>query len=145
MAFEVSRTDPDEPQVAALLDQHFELMRSQYPEESCHVLPTDALKSPDISVFALREAGEVLAVGALKLTQAYAELKSMHTSAEARGRGAGAALVEVLMDTAREMGAAHVVRRQSFPASGCVLVTEALVRFLFQFRRQRIGAATGVF
>ena len=37
------------------------------------------------------------------------------------------------------------VRRQSFSESAGCFVTEALVRFLFEFRRQRIGAATGVF
>ena len=37
------------------------------------------------------------------------------------------------------------VRRQSFSESMSVFITEALVRFLFEFRRQRLGAATGVF
>ena len=37
------------------------------------------------------------------------------------------------------------VRLQSFTEISLVFVTEALVRFLFQFRRQRIDAATGVF
>lgn len=37
------------------------------------------------------------------------------------------------------------VRLQSFTEIGLVFVTEALVRFLFQFRRQRIDAATVVF
>ena len=41
-------------------------------------------------------------------------------------------------------GILHVVRRQSFPERGGAFVTEALARFLFQFRRQRIGAASGV-
>jgi len=36
------------------------------------------------------------------------------------------------------------VRRQSFPERGGAFVTEALARFLFQFRRQQIGAASGV-
>ena len=38
-----------------------------------------------------------------------------------------------------------IVRRQSFSESMSVFITEALVRFLFEFRRQRLGAATGVF
>jgi len=37
------------------------------------------------------------------------------------------------------------VRRQSFSESVSVFTTEALVRFLFEFRRRRLGAATGVF
>ena len=39
----------------------------------------------------------------------------------------------------------HNVRRQSFPECRGVFVAEALVRFLFEFRRLRLGAATGVF
>ena len=37
------------------------------------------------------------------------------------------------------------VRRQSFSECFGFIVTEALVRFLFQFKRQRIGAASVVF
>ena len=37
------------------------------------------------------------------------------------------------------------VRRQSFSEWRGVFVTEALVRFLFEFMRQRLGAASGVF
>ena len=39
---------------------------------------------------------------------------------------------------------ANIVRRQSFPDSASSLVTEALVRFLSEFRRQRLDAASGV-
>ena len=42
-------------------------------------------------------------------------------------------------------GVLSVVRCQSFSECFGCIVTEALVRFLFQFRRQRIGAASGVF
>ena len=38
-----------------------------------------------------------------------------------------------------------LVCRQSFSESVSVYTTEALVRFLFQFKRPRLGAATGVF
>ena len=36
------------------------------------------------------------------------------------------------------------VRRQSFPECLGRFLTEALVRFLFKFRQQRLGAASGV-
>ena len=36
------------------------------------------------------------------------------------------------------------VRRQGSSEIGSRFVTEALVRLLFQFRRQRLGAASGV-
>ena len=39
----------------------------------------------------------------------------------------------------------QIVRRQNIPESVSVFTTGALVRFLFEFRRQQLGAATGVF
>ena len=47
----------------------------------------------------------MLGVAAIKeLDAAHAELKSMHTAAEARGRGVGRALLGYLLDTARARG-----------------------------------------
>jgi putative acetyltransferase len=47
----------------------------------------------------------VLGVAAIKeLDPAHVELKSMHTAAEARGRGVGRALLTHLLDTARTRG-----------------------------------------
>jgi putative acetyltransferase len=86
------------------LARHFDLMRAQTPPESCHVLPVEGLKAPDVTLFALREAGELLAVGALTVTGRCGELKSMHTAEEARGRGVGKALVDVLTAHARALG-----------------------------------------
>lgn len=108
MAFDVTVADPDQPEIAALLDRHFQTMRAQSPPESCHVLPTDALKTPDVTVFAVHDAGSLLAVGALKLAPDYGELKSMHTAIHARGRGAGRALMDALMAYAAEQGVARL-------------------------------------
>ena len=52
-------------------------------------------------------------------------------------------------DTADAEGLAHLartgfVRLQSYSESVDVFVTEALVRFLFEARRRRLGAASGV-
>ena len=52
------------------------------------------------------------------------------------------------MSNAARVGAPNAsagVRRQSFSERTGCFVTEALVRFLFQFRPQQLGAATGVF
>ncbi len=95
---------PDEADVAALLERHFNLMREQSPPESCHVLPARALDHPDIHIFALREAGQAVAIGAIRAGGKTGELKSMHTAAEARGRGHGRALLLGLMEQARALG-----------------------------------------
>lgn len=115
MALQVAVDDPKAPDVDALLHSHFELMRSQSPIESCHVLPADALSEPDVTVFTVRDAGDLVAVGALKVDGSEAELKSMHTAQKARGRGAGAVLVSAILDHAR---AARVTRVNLETGSG---------------------------
>ena len=102
--FDIRITRPDVPDVADLLARHFALMRAQTPEESCHVLPADALASPDITLMALRREGEALAVGAIRVTGAEGEIKSMHTAANARGQGAARALLAALEAHARACG-----------------------------------------
>ena len=98
------RVSAGAPDVSALLKRHFDLMRSQSPAESCHVLPADALDSPDITLFALREQDRAVAVGALRRMGTEAEIKSMHTAYEARGRGFARVLLQGLISSAREEG-----------------------------------------
>jgi putative acetyltransferase len=60
---------------------------------------------PGVTLFGLRANGELLAVGALRhLDHVHAELKSMHTAEEARGRGLGRRMLEHLIATARARG-----------------------------------------
>lgn len=105
---QLSRVAPDEPDVAALLKRHFELMRMQSPPESCHVLPADALRAPDIHLFALRKHGNAVAVGALRVFGAMAELKSMHTAERERGNGYGRVLLKGLIQEALRIGVSQL-------------------------------------
>lgn len=101
----ISRDRPDDPEVRALLSRHFELMRSTSPEESCHVLDPDALLDAGAVLLAARDAGRVVAVGALtRIGPEHGELKSMHTAAEARGRGIARSILQALMLEAEVMG-----------------------------------------
>ena len=102
-ALKVVRDSPDTPDVQALLMRHFEVMRAGFPEESCHVLERGAV------LFAAREGETVLGVGALaQVGPDHGELKSMHTSARARGRGVGRAILAAILDEARAQGMARV-------------------------------------
>lgn len=95
----------DRNDVRALLAQHFAEMRAGSPPSACHVLPVDALKSPDIRFFTLRENGELLGCGALKqLTRKHGELKSMRTANGALGRGVGKAILDHIVSKASESG-----------------------------------------
>lgn len=106
--FSIARAQVSDDDVAALLDRHFRLMRSQSPAESCHVLPAEDLATDDVSLFALRDQSQLLAIGALRNFGDWGELKSMHTAKEARGRGAGRAMLTALMQEARMLGFKHL-------------------------------------
>jgi putative acetyltransferase len=58
-----------------------------------------------VTFVSFRDDDTVLGVAAIKeLGAAHGEVKSMHTAAEARGRGVGRALLSHLLDTARARG-----------------------------------------
>lgn len=99
---------PDLPDVAAIIETHFVLMRGQTPPESCHALPAAALEAPDIRLFALREGGKAVAIGALRIDGAHGELKSMHTLQACRGRGLGRRLLDGVMNEARALGVSRL-------------------------------------
>ena len=108
-ALSVTRDSPRTPEIAALLHRHFELMRATSPEESCHVMTADALLERDVVLFAARDQGDVLGVGALAvIAPGQGELKSMHTAVEARGRGVARAVLAALLQEARDQGLTRV-------------------------------------
>jgi putative acetyltransferase len=76
-----------------------------------HVLdPDDSIDEADVTLFSLREDRQLLGIGVIKqLGPDHAELKSMHSAADARGRGVGRALVDHLVGAAAASG----VRRLS--------------------------------
>jgi putative acetyltransferase len=97
--------DPRSPEARALLGRHLVFARGQVPLEDAHALDVDELADPTVTFYALRIDGQLLAVGALKrLDEDHAELKSMHTAQDARGRGLGRAMLSHLLTEARERG-----------------------------------------
>jgi putative acetyltransferase len=105
----ITADDPGAPGPRAVLERHLEFCRSTTAAEDVHALDLDGLRAPDVTFFSLTIDGEVLAVGALKeLGDGHAEIKSMHTAAEARGRGLGERMVAHLVDVARERGLTRI-------------------------------------
>ena len=95
--------------VAELVHRHLDLMRAQTPSESCHVMSADDLFAAGARVYALRDDASILGIAALKpLDSHHGELKSMHTRAEARGRGVGAALMQKMLTEATEFGMSRI-------------------------------------
>jgi putative acetyltransferase len=96
---------PGAADVRALLARHLEFTTATSPPEDMHALDADRLRDPDVTFFSFRSGGELLGVGALKrLDGQHAEVKSMHTAAQARGRGIGRAMVGHLIGVARQRG-----------------------------------------
>ncbi|WP_066592923.1 GNAT family N-acetyltransferase [Cryobacterium arcticum] len=100
------RIQPDSPtnaDVRLLLDEHLADMFATSPADSVHALDHSALSAPEISFWTAREDGALLGCGALKrLTATQAEIKSMRTTATARGRGVAALLLARILADARE-------------------------------------------
>lgn len=105
----ITLDDPRAADVSALLGTHLALMNAQSPPEEVHALDVDALVDPAITFVGYRVEGELLGVGAIKdLGDGHGEIKSMHTTAAARGRGVGSAIVVHLLDLARSRGLTRV-------------------------------------
>ncbi|MEM9795035.1 MAG: GNAT family N-acetyltransferase [Pseudomonadota bacterium] len=98
---------PDDPKAegpAALLAQSHALMISMFPPGACHFLDLDALCGPDIRFVTARDGRDVLGTGAIALREDYAEVKSMFTAPEARGRGVADAILRHLIELAAQEG-----------------------------------------
>ena len=103
--FTIERDDPARPDVRRLLDEHLADMFLTSPAESVHALDLEALSAPGIRFWTAREGSTLVGCGAVKgLTTDHAELKSMRTTQEARGRGVAAAILGHILDDARHRG-----------------------------------------
>jgi len=102
--------DLTRPEVIRLLEDHLEDMYSVTPAESVHALDLEALKVPEIAFWSAWEGDELVGCGALKaLGEGDYELKSMRTTAAARGRGVATAMLRHLLAEARSRGGRRVL------------------------------------
>ncbi len=101
----ISIDDPRSHEVRALLERHLSFCLSETPPEHSFALNVDGLLDPRVTFVSFRDGDAVLGVAAIKeLDAGHAEIKSMHTAAEARGRGVARALLTYLLGTARARG-----------------------------------------
>lgn len=109
-AGQIAVDDPRKPDVRALLERHLSFALEMSPPEHSFALDVDGLTQPSITFLSFRTPeGELLGVGALKeLGPSHGEIKSMHTTAAARGQGVGRAILTRLLALARSRGYARV-------------------------------------
>ncbi|MEM6858601.1 MAG: GNAT family N-acetyltransferase [Pseudomonadota bacterium] len=95
--------DPlESDEILDLLQMHLEEMHAASPACKVHAMPSERLREDDVTFYAVRKGGALAAVGALKeLGPEHGELKSMRATPAFRGKGAGRALIEHLIDEAR--------------------------------------------
>jgi putative acetyltransferase len=99
----IAPEDPRAEDVMALLEKHLAFAREVTPAGHVHALDVDRLADPAVTFFCARRNGALVGVGALRrLDHIRAELKSMHTSEDARGQGVGWALVAYILAFAAE-------------------------------------------
>jgi putative acetyltransferase len=95
--------------VRALLAEHLADMYATSPPDSVHALDLTGLTGPDVTVWTLWDRATVLGCAALKeLAPDGGEIKSMRTSAAARGRGVATRLLAHVLAEARGRGYARL-------------------------------------
>jgi putative acetyltransferase len=97
--------DLTHPAVHALLEEHMANMRAESPPECVFALDLDKLRAPGISFWTAWEGPDLVGCGAVReLDPAHGEIKSMRTPTARRRRGAGRAILQHIIATARQRG-----------------------------------------
>lgn len=100
---------PDQPEVAALLEQLDAYLASLYPPEANHILDVRALLAPDVYFQVARRAGRLVGIGAFRRMsgetatagEPYGEIKRMFVPPAERGQRIAEKLLNSLEDRLR--------------------------------------------
>jgi putative acetyltransferase len=97
--------DVSRPQVLALLEEHLRNMYELSPPDAVFAFDASKLREPGIVFWTAWKDDVLLGCAALKeLSPTQGEVKSMRTPAHLRGQGAGRALLDHILQVARERG-----------------------------------------
>ncbi|MEM7751958.1 MAG: GNAT family N-acetyltransferase [Pseudomonadota bacterium] len=106
---DIQEVAPTDPALADLIARHLELMYASSPACSVHAMDAEALAGAGVRFFAVIEAGQAIAMGALKpINATHGEIKSMHVRSDRRGAGLADAMLAHLLETARQAGWSRV-------------------------------------
>lgn len=105
----IALENPDQVEVAALLQASDAYMASLYPAESNHMLDLTALERPEVAFLVARVDGKALGCGAMVDSgEGWAEVKRMFVSPAARGLKLGRLLLGEIEALARKRGATRL-------------------------------------
>ena len=99
MHVEIRRAAPDEPGVAALIDELDRYQLALYPRESNHLDPAEELSKDNVHFVCACAAGQIVGCGAVKKFGehgGYGEIKRMFVLLSHRGQGISGALLQAL-------------------------------------------------
>ncbi|WP_286235560.1 GNAT family N-acetyltransferase [Thalassotalea sediminis] len=103
--FLIVKDDLSDGQIVDILTEHLQDMYANSPAESVHALDVNALKSRDITFWALKDNGQTLGCVAIKKhNDAFAEIKSMRTIKVARNLGVATRLLAHVVEMATQGG-----------------------------------------
>ena len=103
--FVIRRDDLSSEDVRALLALHLAGMRQNTPAGHVFALDLSGLQTPDMTVWTLRDNGELAGIGALKaLGDGTGEIKSMRTHPDHLRKGVAVALLDHILDEAAMRG-----------------------------------------
>jgi len=102
---EIRPDDLTEDAARGLVAFHLSALVGTAPPESVHALDIDALRQPSITVWSAWVDGRIAGIGALRALDAErGEIKSMRVADGFRGAGVGRAILDHIVDAARERG-----------------------------------------
>jgi putative acetyltransferase len=105
LGLDYRKVDPADPGLADLIAHHAAHGDAHYPAESNHHQDGNALAKEGVVLFVGFRDGAAVAMGGYKIiAPAEGEVKSMHVTEGARGQGAGAHLLGMIVDHARAAG-----------------------------------------
>ncbi|NTS63903.1 GNAT family N-acetyltransferase [Sphingomonas sp. HHU CXW] len=108
---QVRRDTPTNPVVAPLLAAHVAEQRAGTPAGFSFALDDAALSAEDVTFCTAWDGNTLAGMGALKrFGDAAGEVKSMRSTHEALGRGAGHAILSAIVAAAREEGMSDLYR-----------------------------------
>jgi putative acetyltransferase len=103
--FKISEDDLSSHATRQLLALHLAGMHVNSPPESVYALDLSGLKEPEVTVWSVWEANEVIGIGAFKeLGNGSGEVKSMRTHPDHLRRGVAALLLDHIVAEAKARG-----------------------------------------